>query len=92
MLIHTAQEISLDDVTKGTDTCPSGGTPPTASCGLCPLRPPCFCLLSCVWKVNSVNSVNSGLIVLLPGDVQRALGECFTLDCSVGILDEIITM
>lgn len=82
MLKHTAQEISLDDVTKGTDTCPSGGTPP-------PLRPPCFCLLPCVWKVNSVNS---GLIVLLPGDVQRALGECFTLDCSVGLLDEIIKL
>lgn len=37
-------------------------------------------------------AVNSGLIVLLPGDVKRVLGECFTLDCSVGILDEIIKM
>lgn len=51
VLKHTAQKISLDDVTKGTYTSPSFVTPPTASCGLCPLRPPCFCLLSCMWKV-----------------------------------------
>lgn len=50
--------VTLCDITKGTDGSLRSTTP--AGCWLCLLKPPCFCPLSKMWKVNQSLSCASG--------------------------------